>query len=71
MSWRDRRMAALCQAGLVEKFVDALAWVFYPVFLHQQGISLPQIGWIIGVYGLVWGGSQLFTGKLSDRIGRQ
>ncbi len=71
MSWRDRRMAALCQAGLVEKFVDALVWVFYPVFLHQQGISLPQIGWIIGVYGLVWGGSQLFTGKLSDRIGRQ
>jgi MFS family permease len=70
MSWRDRRMAALCQAGLVEKFVDALVWVFYPVFLYQQGISLPNIGWIIGVYGFVWGGSQLFTGKLSDRIGR-
>ena len=28
MTWKDRRMAALCQAGLVEKFVDALAWVF-------------------------------------------
>jgi MFS family permease len=70
MSWRDRRMAALCQAGLVEKFVDALVWVFYPVFLYQRGISLPSIGWIIGVYGFVWGGSQLFTGKLSDRIGR-
>jgi MFS family permease len=70
MSWRDRRLAALCQAGLVEKFVDALVWVFYPVFLYQQGISLPNVGWIIGVYGLTWGGSQLFTGKLSDRIGR-
>lgn len=70
MSWRDRRMAALCQAGLVEKFVDALVWVFYPVFLYQQGISLPNVGWIIGVYGFTWGGSQLFTGKLSDRIGR-
>ncbi len=70
MTWRDRRMAALCQAGLVEKFVDALVWVFYPVFLYQQGISLPNVGWIIGVYGFVWGGSQLFTGKLSDRIGR-
>ena len=71
MSWRDRRMAALCQAGLVEKFVDALIWVFYPVFLYQRGLSLPEVGWVIGVYGLVWGGSQLFTGKLSDRIGRQ
>jgi MFS family permease len=70
MTWRDRRMAALCQAGLVEKFVDALVWVFYPVFLYQQGISLPNVGWIIGVYGFTWGGSQLFTGKLSDRIGR-
>jgi MFS family permease len=70
MTWRDRRMAALCQAGLVEKFVDALVWVFYPVFLYQQGISLPKVGWIIGVYGFVWGASQLVTGKLSDRIGR-
>ncbi|MBI5449863.1 MAG: MFS transporter [Gammaproteobacteria bacterium] len=70
MTWRDRRMAALCQAGLVEKFVDALVWVFYPVFLYQHGISLPGIGWIVGIYGLVWGGSQFFTGKLSDHVGR-
>jgi MFS family permease len=70
MSWRDKRLMALSQAGLVEKFVDALVWVFYPVFLYQQGVSLPQVGWIIGVYGFVWGGSQLFTGRLSDRIGR-
>lgn len=70
MSWRDRRLAALSQAGLVEKFVDALVWVLYPVFLYQQGLSLPQIGWITGVYGFVWGGSQLVTGRLSDRIGR-
>ena len=70
MSWRDRRLAALCQAGLVEKFVDALVWVFYPVFLYQQGLSLPRVGWVIGVYGFTWGGSQLVTGKLSDRIGR-
>jgi MFS family permease len=70
MSWRDRRMAALCQAGLVEKFVDALVWAFWPVFLHQKGVSLPGIGWIVGVYGFTWGAAQLFTGKLSDRLGR-
>jgi len=71
MSWRDRRMAVISQAGLVEKFVDALIWVFYPLFFHQQGMSLTQIGWVVGIYGFVWGGSQLFTGKLSDHIGRQ
>lgn len=71
MSWRDRRMAAISQAGLVEKFVDALVWVFYPVFLYRHGLSLASIGWVIGIYGFVWGGSQFFTGKLSDHIGRQ
>lgn len=70
MSWRDRRLAAISQAGLVEKFVDALVWVIFPVFLFAQGVSLSNIGWIVGVYGLVWGGSQLFTGRLSDHVGR-
>jgi MFS family permease len=70
MSWRDRRMAALCQAGLVEKFVDALVWAFWPVYLHQRGVGLPGIGWIVGVYGFTWGAAQFFTGRLSDRIGR-
>ena len=70
MSWRDRRMAAFCQAGLVEKFVDAWMWVIYPVWLFQRGVPLPQIGWLVGAYGITWGVSQFFTGRLSDRIGR-
>ncbi len=71
MTWKNKSLMAICQAGLVEKFVDALVWVFYPIFLYQRGVSLTNIGWIVGVYGLVWGFSQLFTGKLSDHIGRQ
>ncbi|MBX3618957.1 MAG: MFS transporter [Rhizobacter sp.] len=70
MSWRDRRMVAICQAGLVEKFVDALVWAFWPVYLHQRGVSLPGIGWIVGIYGFTWGAAQFFTGRLSDRFGR-
>lgn len=71
MSWRDRRMLVLCQAGLVEKFVDALVWVFYPVYLLQRGLSVAGLAWVIGVYGFVWGTAQLVTGRLSDRIGRK
>lgn len=71
VSWRDRRLAAISQAGLVEKFVDALIWVFYPVYLYQHGLTLAEIGWVVGAYGFVWGGSQLFTGRLSDHVGRQ
>jgi len=70
MSWRDKRMFAFSQAGLVEKFVDALIWVFYPVYLYQHGLSLANIGWVVGIYGFVWGGSQFMTGKLSDHVGR-
>jgi MFS family permease len=70
MSWRDRRLFAISQAGLVEKFVDALVWALFPVFLVAKGATLPEIGWIVGVYGFVWGGSQLVTGRLSDHVGR-
>jgi MFS family permease len=70
MSWRDRRLAAFCQAGLVEKFVDAWMWVIYPVWLFQRGVPLTEIGWLVGAYGITWGVSQFFTGRLSDRIGR-
>lgn len=70
MSWRDRRLATLCQAGLIEKFVDALVWMLYPIYLYQQQVSLPDIGWIVGVYGFVWGVSQIYTGRLSDQVGR-
>ena len=71
MSWRDARMASVSQAGLVEKFVDALVWVFFPVYLYQNGLSLAGIGWVVGVYGFVWGMSQFLTGHLSDRVGRK
>jgi MFS family permease len=71
MSWRDQRMAAISQAGLVEKFVDALVWAFFPVYLYEHGSSLTSIGWVVGLYGFVWGMSQVLTGRLSDRIGRK
>jgi hypothetical protein len=36
MSWRDRRLFVLSQTGLVEKFVDALVRVFYPVYPSRK-----------------------------------
>jgi MFS family permease len=47
-----------------------LVWVFYPVFLYQQGFGLGAIGWVVGISGLVWGGSHFVTGRLSDHVGR-
>ena len=71
VSFRHRTFSALSQAGCVEKFVDALVWAFFPIYFVAQGLNVVEIGWIVGVYGLVWGGSQLWTGPLSDAIGRK
>ena len=71
VSWRDKRFQALSQAGLVEKFVDVAMWVLVPVYLHAQGVDLFHIGLITGIYGGVWGASQLWTGPLSDALGRK
>ena len=71
VTFRHRTFMALSQAGCVEKFVDALVWGFFPVYLHARGLSLINIGWVVGVYGFVWGGSQLWTGPLSDTVGRK
>lgn len=71
VSYRHRTFSALSQAGCVEKFVDALVWAFFPVYLIGRGLSIVETGWVVGTYGLVWGASQLWTGPLSDRIGRK
>lgn len=70
-SLESKPLMALNQAGLVEKFTDALIWIFLPVFFLQQGLTLVQAGSIIAVYGVTWGVLQLITGPLSDRIGRK
>ncbi len=70
-SWQDKRLLALNQAGLIEKFTDALVWIILPVWFLSQGLTLVQGSSIIGVYALIWGASQLITGPASDRYGRK
>lgn len=71
VSYKHRTFSALTQAGCIEKFADALVWAFFPVYLFGRGLSVIEIGWVAGSYGLVWGGSQLWTGPLSDKVGRK
>jgi MFS family permease len=70
-SWQDRRAFAVSQAGLVEKFVDVLVWLAYPLYLTSKGLDTGEIGLIVFAYGATWGAMQLVTGPLSDRIGRK
>ena len=71
VSFRDPTFRALCQGGVVNKFADTLVWALFPVYFLSRALSLVEIGWVTGVYAVVWGLSQLWTGHLADRIGRK
>ncbi|WP_458188790.1 MFS transporter [Haladaptatus sp. NG-WS-4] len=70
-TWGDKTLFAASQAGSIEKFVDALVWIVYPLYLTTVGLSVAQVGVVVGVYGGVWGVLQLYTGKLADDVGRR
>ena len=71
MSWHDRSMLAVCQAGFLNKFADSLVAAFFPLFLVRRGVSLAEVGLLVGVYAWVWGLGQVAAGALADRIGRK
>jgi MFS family permease len=70
-SFADRRLAALSRTGLVNNANDAHVWGLLPLLLTTQGLSTAQIGLVAATYPMVWGIGQLFTGALSDRVGRR
>ncbi|PKB65496.1 MAG: hypothetical protein BZY80_00210 [SAR202 cluster bacterium Io17-Chloro-G2] len=70
-TWQDRSLFAASVAGMLHKFTDALVWVSFPLLFRDRGLDVGQIGLIIGVYGLTWGVLQLFTGPMTDRVGRK
>jgi MFS family permease len=70
-SLRDPVLSSVSQAGLVNNLNDGMAWGLFPVFYAAAGASLGQIAWLAAIYPAVWGIAQLFTGALSDRVGRK
>jgi len=71
VSFRNPTYRALCQGGVVNKIADTLVWVLFPVYFRARHLGLVRIGWITGLYAMIWGLSQLWTGHLADRIGRK
>jgi MFS family permease len=70
-TYRRPALRACSQAGLVNNLNDALAWGIVPLFLAAEGAGPGQIGLIAGLYPAVWGLGQIYTGHLSDRVGRK
>jgi MFS family permease len=70
-SFTDRNLSAISQAGLVNNLNDGMAWGIFPLFFAAASMNLDQIGLLAALYPGTWGIAQLFTGALSDRIGRK
>jgi MFS family permease len=68
---RNRSLSATSQAGLVNNLNEGMAWGLFPLFFAAAGLSVGRIGVVIAISPAVWGLGQLFTGALSDRIGRK
>ena len=70
-SWQDKTLFSISQAGMVNNLNDGMVWGLLPLFLIGYDMSLEQIAVLAATYPGVWGLSQLFTGALSDKLGRK
>jgi MFS family permease len=70
-SFRDKALSSCSQAGLVNNLNDGLAWGLFPILFASAGLSIERIGVLAALYPAVWGLGQLYTGGLSDRVGRK
>ncbi|MFK2825099.1 MFS transporter [Bacillus sp. B190/17] len=70
-TWKDKNLSSVSFAGLSTNLKDGMVWGLFPLFFISSGLSMAQIGTITAVYPAAWGFFQLFTGVLSDRIGRK
>lgn len=70
-TWGDRALAAASQAGLIEKFTDTLAWGLFPLYFASRGLAPVTIGAVVAAYTGTWAILQIYTGHLSDHLGRK
>lgn len=70
-SLTDPNLSSVSQAGLVNNLNDGMAWGLFPLVFAAAGLSLERIGLLAALYPAVWGLAQIFTGALSDRLGRK
>jgi MFS family permease len=71
VSWKDRTLSSISQAGLVNNLNDGLAWGLLPLHFAAAGLAIERIAILSAVYPVTWGVFQLLTGALSDRVGRK
>ena len=69
--WRSPALSSASHAGMVNNLNDGLAWGLLPLLFAAGWLSVSRIGLIAFLYPAVWGIAQLWTGAVSDRVGRK
>lgn len=64
---QHRNILSVTINGFVNNMNDGVLWGLLPVLLLSKGLSFSQMGLVAGVYPMVWGIFQLFTGAWGDR----
>ena len=71
VTFEDRNLSSVTQAGLVNNLNDGMAWGLFPLVFAAAGLGLEAVGVLAALYPGVWGIGQLITGAVSDRLGRK
>lgn len=70
-TWKDKNLSAISFSGLSTNLKDGMAWGLFPIYFTTVGLSVGETGIIVALYPAAWGFFQLFTGVLSDKVGRK
>ena len=65
---RHKKLSSITYAGLINNLNDGMIWGLLPLLLLSLKFESASIGMIVGIYPLVWGIGQLFTGKMGDQF---
>ncbi len=71
VSWRDRSLFSISQAGLINNLNDGVSWGLFPIYFASSGASLIETAKLVALYPAVWALAQIGTGPLSDHWGRK
>lgn len=66
VTYKHQNLGSVTMNGFINNLNDGVIWGLLPVLLISKGFTIGQIGLAAGVYPVVWGISQLFTGKMGD-----
>lgn len=70
-TFQDKNLSSITQAGLVNNLNDGMAWGLFPILFSASGLDLATTSFVAAIYPATWGIAQLWTGHLSDLLGRK